>query len=204
MAESEVQITSSGGTRLRTDTKTISAVTRHQEYMLQGEHSLPTYGIHAALISVQTLNDHALQIMAGSTLPVRIRLIEIWQAGLAGAAGTAAFDILRLTTAGTGGGSITPRPLDSADSASGATVMSLPTTKGTEGVQIKRGRLGMVAAQPSNPNGQPLTLWSARPDGKPLIIPAGTANGIAIKVVGNATSPASVDLYVEFVETTFV
>lgn len=203
MSESEVQITSSGGTRLRTDTKSIGGQTRHQEYMLQGEHSLPAYAVHAAGISAATLDAHAIQIMAGSTLPVRLRRIWIWQANLAGGAATVAFDLLRLTTAGTGGGTITPRPLDSADAASGATVMSLPTSKGTEGVQLIRGRLGVVSAQPTNPNGQPLVLCDARPDSKPVIIPAGAANGLAIKVVGNVAS-LTVDIYAEFVETTFV
>jgi hypothetical protein len=203
MAESEIQVTSSGGTRVRTDTKSIGGQTRHQEFFLQGEHSLAAYGVHAAGLSIATLNDHLIQIMAGSSLVVRLRRIWIWQAALAGAANTVAFDLLRLTTAGTGGGTITPRPLDSADSASGATVMSLPTVKGTEGVQIIRGRLGIVAAQPTNPNGQPLVLWDSRPDSKPLIIPSGTSNGIAVKVVGNVAT-ATVDVYAEFVETSFV
>lgn len=203
MAESEIQVTSAGGTRVRTDTKSIGGQTRHQEYHLQGEHSLATYAVYAGSVSITNANDHVFQIMAGSTLPVRIRVIRVWQAGLAGTVNTGAFDVFRLTTAGTGGTAITPRPLDSADAASGATAMTLPTVKGTEGVALLRARLAMVAAQPTNADG-PLVVYEARTDAKPLIIPSGTSNGIALKNLSAIASPASVDFYVEFVETSFV
>jgi hypothetical protein len=63
--------------------------------------------------------------------------------------------------------------------------MTLPTVKGTEGAALWSGSVYMMqtigaSAQLQNPI---LDLDFDRPRSKPIIIPAGTANGICIKWV---------------------
>jgi hypothetical protein len=141
--------------------------------------------------------------MAGSTLKVRIRRIRFEQSGNATTAAALPVSVYRLTTAGTGGTSVTPRPFDSADAACGATAMTLPTAKGTEGVMLLRTivlmRQGLATA---GSTADDVWLWEQHPGEPPIVIPAGTSNGIAIKnesaIAGATCIPA-----IEFIETSF-
>jgi hypothetical protein len=193
-----------GSKNLHTWSKTIGASLVADEFVLPGEFPYATYRLTAANISIATLNDHVIQLMAGSSLNVRLRYFRVVQAGNAATAALASFGLFRLTTAGTGGTAITPRPHDSADSASGATGMTLPSGKGTEGVQLDQTRLPMrqaFLATSTQVDGQ--YVWQQGPFEKPIIIPAGTTNGLAIKSQ-TAIAGASVDVVMVFVETAFV
>jgi len=201
MANSIIQVTSGGGPKISTWNRTIGANSVEEQFLLPGEYPYASYVVVAGGVSAATANAHLIQLMAGSSLNVRIRRIEIYQAGLSSAVNTVAIDTFRLSSAGTGGGVVTPAPLDTTDSASGATAQTLPSSKGTETTVLDRFRLGVVAAQPTNLyTFQPLYAQGANT--KPLMIPAGTANGIALKIVGNCAG-LTLDVSIEFVETAF-
>jgi len=196
MAESIVQVTEGTGKKLHTFQRTIGANSVEDEVVLLGENYLAGYTVApVANISIATVNAHALQIMAGATLNVYIRRIEVYQSVLATAAGYMGLAVYRLSTAGTGGTVYTPSKLDPADAASGATAMTLPTAKGTEGVALWLGTFSLMQTHAaSTPQNQPLAVIDfERPRSKALKIAAGTANGIALKLtVGNAGASINV------------
>lgn len=202
MAENIVEVTAGSGTKLHSWSRTIGANTVHDEFTLPGEFPYGSYVAVAESISIATANDHVLQIMAGASLNVRIRYIRIEQSANASAAANAGFQILRLTTAGTGGTTVTPARYDTSDSASGATAQTLPSSKGTESTLLDRCTLSMRAS--ANPGtAEDVYEWTQKPGMKPIIIASGTSNGIALKSITAVTS-ASVHVHVEFVETAFV
>lgn len=190
MAESLVQVTEGSGKKLHTWNRTIGANSVEDEYVLLGENALASYVISSSFgipggVSTATANSHLLQIMAGASLKVRVRRIEVHQAVAATTAALMHTQILRLTTAGTGGTVIGFAGLDPTDAASGATVMTLPTVKGTEGTGIVSTHAYMMQTIAASAQlGQPIAVWDFdRPRSKPLILAAGTTNGIAVKNV---------------------
>lgn len=205
MSEAFVNVTEGSGKKLHTNQTTIGANDVHDEYTVPGEYPLETYSCSSGTVSGATSADHVLQLMAGGTKKVRIRRITLQQGALITTAAEFSLDIVRLSTAGTGGTAITPRPLDSADAASGAAAMSLPTVKGTEGVVIAP-RLRFWAIQTTGTAGLsgqgPRVEWVPAPGMKSIVIPAGTANGIALKVT-TGRAGITVDASIEFVETSF-
>lgn len=203
-----IRVSEGTGKRIATGaTYTENSQTVQDEKAILGEPYLASYTAGwATLASLATVNAHLLQIMAGASLKVRIRRVEVGLVGLATTAAIASLNIYRLTSAGTGGTAQTPSPLDPADSASGATVMSLPTAKGTEGVKIASAWpiiYQTVGASTISPVGGIVALWDFdRPRSKPLVIAAGAANGIAIKSE-IAIAGASVAFNVWFDEVPF-
>jgi hypothetical protein len=203
MAESNVNVTEGSGKRLHTFNRTIGAVSVEDEFMLPGEFPYATYSVSVNLVATTTSLSHVMQIMAGASLNVRVRRIRIKQRDGPAAITVMDFAVLRLTTAGTGGTAITPRPYDTADAAAGATAQTLPTAKGTEGVFLwQEGFWFATAAIPAT-GSKDFIEWVQLPGSKPIIIPAGTTNGIAIKNTG-AVAASSVSVDIEFVETNFV
>lgn len=203
MPESFVGVTQGSGTKLHTFQRTIGVNVVEDEFTVPGEYPLPTYAVVAPSVSIGTVNDHALQIMAGAAVYVRIRRIRVEQAALATTANTVTFSVIRLSTAGTGGTAITPVPFDTGEAAASATAMTLPTAKGTEGGELVRRRFFSVQTAPvGGLVGVPHWEWVQLPGEKPIIISSGVTNGIAIKVVG-AAAGATADISVEFIQTTF-
>lgn len=183
MTASSIQITQGSGTRLATDAYAEGGNIVHNEKIVLGEQNLASY-VAVAAMSTATANSHLLQIMAGPSLRVRIRRIEYYLNSLATTAALGNVDIRRLTTAGSGGSTIAAPPLDPADVAAAASVMQLPTTKGTEAAaQLWSGTAYyMQTIGASTPLVQPiLAVDFDRPRSRPLVIAAGTSNGIAIK-----------------------
>jgi hypothetical protein len=162
---------------------------------VEGEPELAAYTVStSSAIALSTANEHLMQIMAGASLRVGIRRIRVYQVAAAASTGLDAFAIYRLTTAGTGGGSITPVALDPADGAAGAAAMTRPTSKGTEG-SLVRYRNGLVHATETSIGLNPIVEWDfTMLRTKCLWIAAGTSNGIAVK---NLTSDASATVRVE-------
>lgn len=186
MAEGYVNVTEGSGKKLHSYQRVIGTNTVEDEVTLFGEPYVPSYVCsQAGGISTATLDSHIFQLMAGSTLHVYVRRIEIYQASLVTTAALIPFGLYRLTTAGTGGTSVTPRPLDTDDSAAGATGQTLPSSKGTEGVRLLRQHAYLAQTAPVSPAGEAskvLVLDFPRLIGKALRIPAGTTNGIAVKI----------------------
>ena len=203
MGETTIAVNPSGSTLLHAWSKTVSAQTVYDEFTLPGEFPYASYSVQAGSISVATTADHVLQLMAGSTLNVRIRRITVMQSTLVTTAAFLPLIVLRLTTAGTGGTSITPSKFDNADAPAGATAMTLPTAKGTEGVELFRRQMALTQTLATSSSIVPAWEWIQLPNEKPLIIPAGTSNGICVKV-GGGRAGAAVDVTVEFVETSFL
>lgn len=192
MAESLVQVTEGSGKKLHTWSRSIGANTVEDEAVYLADQPLASYSINTAAASLATANDHVLQIMAGASLPVYVRRIQFMQVGLATTAGFSSVQILRLTTAGTGGTASTVAPLDTTDPAAGCTGMTLPTVKGTEGTRLWIGSIGVVQTIPAaGANPLILDLDFDRLRIKPIRIPAGTANGICVKII-TATAAATV------------
>lgn len=201
MTEATLAVTAGSGTLLRTDTKTISSNTVHREFMLIDDWSLPTYTVTAAGVATTTAASHLMQLMAGSSLNVRIRRIRVTQNAAAGSVSVYPLQLVRVTTAGTGGTAITARPYDTAASAAGAAGMTLPSAKGTEGNILWDESIWLATG--AIPGVLNKFEWVQLPNSQPLIIAAGTSNGIVIKnTSGIATS--TLDIAVEFTETSYV
>ena len=205
MAESIVQVTEGTGKKLHTWSRTVGANTVEDEAVFQAEYPLATYTAYGENLSGATANDHLVQLMAGASLYVRVRRILVQQNANATTVARAGFQLLRLTTAGTGGGAVTPAKADTADAAAGAAGMTLPTVKGTESTIYKTGLLIARQAYLATASQQelPYVLYEARPDAKPLIIPTGATNGIAIKST-SANAASTWNVWIEFVETSFL
>lgn len=200
MAEGNINFSEGSGKRIHTWDRTISSTLVQDQFMLPGEFPYASYVATANGISTATSGDDLMQVMAGSSLNVRVRRIVLRQQAAASAVASTVIQIVRLTTAGTGGTSVTPRQLDSADAASGATSMTLPSAQGTAGNILWNRAIWLgTAAIPV------VDVWEWRhlPDSKPIIIPAGTSNGIALNLVTGVAS-ASLTIDVEFVETAFL
>lgn len=205
MAESTIEVTAGSGTKIHAWSRTVGANTVLDEVTLPGEYHGATYTVSASGMSTATASSHLLQIMAGSSLNVYIRRIRIEQLANATTAALNSYLLIRLSSAGTGGTSLTPAPLDTSDSASGATAMTLPSAKGTETTEIRRETLVMrqafltTATQPE----ETITWeWLPTHGVKALRIPAGTSNGICVKN-GSAVAAGTVIVYVEFVELSY-
>lgn len=199
MTVSSLEITAGSGTHIHTNSRSISSVTRHDQYIQQGEGAYPTYRATAAGISIATSADHIMQIMADGTNYTRLKWFEIMPTDDVPASATVAFiTVLRLTTAGTGGTNLGSSGHDSADTYAGG-VMSLPTAKGTEGSTLWHFRLPLQSAHPF----QSLYRWEARYDTKPVIFGTGTAAGIAWKIQTGIAS-CTVQLNAEFSVTSFL
>jgi hypothetical protein len=192
VAESFLAVTSGSGTKLHTFNRTIGANSVEQQVIQHAEPYLAGYTVTTAATSIATAAAHILQIMAGSSLPVYLRSLRVYQIGLATSAAIVAWDLFRLSTAGTGGTAITPAPLDTTDAASGATAMTLPTGKGTETTKLGSFSSQLIQTVGTGGSGSNPMLIDITPDWllrmKVHRIAAGTANGIALKQVTGAAA----------------
>ena len=200
MAESFVAYTPGSGGKLHSATRTIGANTVDEEIMVLGEPYLPVYTVTAPGVASTTANSHLIEVMAGSSANLRIRKIILTQfAG--GAVSAMELQILRLTTAGTGGTPITPNALRGADPAAGATAMTLPSAKGTEGVVLWQEAIWLGALATPSPTNN--LRWFQDLQSQPIVIATGTSNGFAIKNT-NAVATSSFDITIQFVETAWL
>lgn len=198
MAEGFINFTEGSGKKLRTWNRTIGANSTEEQFVIPGEYPTPSYMVYATAVSGATAASHTIQLMAGASLNVRVR--RIFLHAIAATVGTVRFEVVRLTTAGTGGTALTVGKMDNGDAAVGATAMTLPTVKGTEGAFLWPITVGSAAAAPQSAVNE--SGWVQHPNSKAIIIPAGTANGIALKCSGLAAT--TFDVAMEFTETSFV
>lgn len=202
MAESTINFTEGSGKKLHTFQRTIGANNVEDQTTIQGEHYLATYSVVFDVGGVA--NDHIIQIMAGGTLNVRIKSIDIEQSGNLTTASLLKFSLFRLTTAGTGGTAVTPAKYDNGDAASGATAMTLPTVKGTEGAELAK--FAIVARQAILATASQTDdrwHWEQKPGLKPIVIAAGTTNGICIKTLVTLAGGGMMGT-IELAETNFL
>ena len=202
MAEGYINLTEGSGKKSHTFQRTIGANTVEDSIVIPGEHYLAAYSVVGA-VSVATTNDHFIQLMAGGSLNVRIRRMFVEQEANATTAAAKAFEVLRLTSAGTGGSAVTPAKYDPADGAAGATAMTLPSSKGSESSVLHRFVLPLrQAILATGAQVDDIWEWEQHPGMKPIIIAAGTSNGIAIKILSGAAG-ATMVATIEFTEANF-
>ena len=204
MPESIVQVTEGSGKKLHTFQRTIGANVVEDEVVILGEQHLATYTTATGSTSAATAASHLLQLMAGAALNLYIRRVWIYQAAAITAAAIVPLTILRLTTAGTGGTVVGSVQLDNSDAAPGATAMTLPTVKGTEGNTIGQVIDALpVQTLPTGGASLLLAFWDFSVlRSKAPRVPAGAANGICIKNPA-AAAGLTVHVTVEFVEANF-
>lgn len=197
-----VQVTEGAGKRLAATTYTENGQTVFDQKFVAGEPYLASYTIVIPNVVLSTANSHMGEVMAGSSLNVRIRKVRLRSRSGAAAVTLVGLQCIRLSTAGTGGTVVTPAKLNPADAAAGCTAMSLPTAKGTETTTVydESFTCGTATILTTTPEIQ----WPDEPDEltEPLIIPAGTSNGICIKNPA-ALATATVDLLIWVTETSF-
>lgn len=201
MPISYVQVTEGSGRKIRSHQSVDGADTVEQWSVVLGEPFLAQYAVAVSTaVALTAANSHVLQIMAGASLRVGVRRIVVSQIVAATATAQCLFEVRRLTTAGAGGTAWTPNPTDPADAASGATAMTLPTAKGTEGVSLWEEVALLHQTMTTVGINRVLSLdWTGTRTGA-LWIAAGTSNGIALKNV-TAISPATVHITAELVES---
>lgn len=201
MPESTLAVTPGSGLNLRTNSRTVSALTVHEQAMLAAEGNAATYTAIARAVSTATAASHLLALQGDGTNYGRIRRITIRQALAPGAAATADIRVFRTSTAGTGGTSISCRPFDAADTNPyGGDARSLPAAAGTVGDQLLQFRLGLNTGT----NLTNAVEWTAHGGNtKPIIFGSAVTSGIAVRIeTGIATS--TVDVEIEFVVTSYL
>jgi hypothetical protein len=200
MAESTLGVTeaSSPGKFLHTWSRSIGSTTREETATYMAEYPLATYTA-AATMRANTANSHLLAIQGDGTNYVRVRRITIVPANILSTASTLEIQVLRTSTAGSGGTTVNARAFDPGDTSPYAgSVLSLPTSKGSEGDLLKRFRLGIPASNPITNSVE----WKEEDNSKPMIVGNSTANGLAIKVIPSAAT--ELDVEVEFVVTPYL
>lgn len=203
MGESYTNVTEGSGKKQHSWQRTVGANNVEDSFILPGEFPHPSYMISAYNISTATSSSHIVQLMAGSSNVVRVRRINIRQKTAAGTAAIAEFDVLRLTSAGTGGSVLGNNKMVDGDAAAGASAMTLPSSKGTEGTSVAYLSLLMVATATTVGGTDTRDQWVSHPSLEPIVIPAGTSNGIAVKLVAGIASGA-VTVLIEFSETSYL
>lgn len=135
-------------------------------------------------ISFATANAHLLQIMAGTSKRFALRRLKLWLTAAATAAAIKQMQLVLLTTAGTGGGAITPCAIDRADTTFSGASQTLPSSKGTESDILWEFDCAAWAAVPTTGILPPIIdeEWDDR-GSKSIVIPAGTSNGLALKLI---------------------
>lgn len=200
MSDASIKILDGDGATeyLHTDEKSYGGTNKNDQYTLLADSRRVTYTAVMEAVSCATSAAHVAILQADGTNYTKLWGIDIQQVGLPTAA-LANFQILRTTTAGSGGTSISAYPMDGADTSPyGGVIQTLPSSKGTEGVMLLKRRISMVAALPVSSD----QSWSWRADTNQKPITVGTANtgGVCLKIVTGIAS-LTVDVILHFYTT---
>ena len=198
--DSVVQITEGSGKYLGYTVRSMASNTVYQQHVLVSEPYLPTYTVSVTTAVAVGANDHLLQIIAGPLNRVLMRRLLVTQLAGASASTKAVMQLLRLTTAGTGGTAYTPRATDPTSDTTGATARAgVSASKGTEGNILWTGT-GTYLATAATAGATPILdlVWDD-PRSQPPTIAAGTSNGLALKAI-TAITTGTIHIYAEFSE----
>lgn len=201
IANDNILIDQGSTTKLGYYSRTDGTNTVYLVKQVDDEPFQPTYIIIAQAIPLSTANSHILAVMAGASLKVLVRRITVTQVANANAIAQTSMRLFRLSTAGSGGGALTPALYDTADAAAGATALTLNSSKGTETTQVSQ-RRWLIHTTATTIGLLPL-VWDFRGlRTKGLVIPTGTSNGLALKNVSSDTT-ATVDVEMEIAESPY-
>jgi hypothetical protein len=64
-------------------------------------------------------------------------------------------------------------------------------------------RFAMAVRSAATSGSEDYHEWEQLPNAGPIVIPAGTTNGIAVKILNGIATTTSINVYIEFVETAF-
>lgn len=183
MADTFLEVTQGTGTKLHTFDRTIGANTVHDEVVLLGEPYVAAYAVATRGVAMPAANAHLIEVRAGTTLITRVRRIRVFQWATAAAAATFQAAVIRITTAGTGGTTLTAQPFDTADTAFTGSVMHSPTADGTDGVELIPFFMACTNVVPIKAVENEWVRDFPADGPKAIKIAAGTSNGIAINVL---------------------
>jgi hypothetical protein len=200
MTTSAIAVTEGSGKNIWTDQRSVSSVNREAQYVLLAEPALPTFNVTAEGVSCATSSSHLLQIMAGSSLYVRVHKIVVTQLAAATSIANPAIKIIRISTAGTTGTAVAVLQADMADTAS-LTGLSLPSSKGTETALFHSAAITLRTSTWVEAAG--VWVWEPPARTKPLVITAGTSNGIVV-AIGTGVAGATVNITATCTETAWL
>jgi len=182
--------------------RSVDAATVETYKYVEDEPFMATYTVVGqTALGISTANSHIFQIMAGGTLRVGLKRLVLEQVANATTTARIQLQAWALTTAGTGGTALTPRALDPLSATVGATVMTLPSSKGAEN-SIRDQRHHLIHTTATTVGVERL-VWEwgdGRHQG--IWITAGVSNGIAIKCVPSDAS-ATFRFSLTFVEASY-
>ena len=168
--------------------------------------SLPYIATHRMVmgpVRMATASSHLFQFMGSGLNRTLLRYVEVTQVGNAASGQRLELEIRALSTRGTGGTAITPTVNDSSiDTASTATGMTLPSSKGNEGNLIakKSGPILTTAATAGHERVARFTFpENGVPTSKPPTFAAGSTTGWALKNIQSDTT-ATLLIEVEYEE----
>lgn len=201
MSDSALGIATGTDAYLHSQQRTVGGTAVEEQVVRPSFPTDATYSVLADDISTASPNSHLLQVMADGTNYCRLLRLTIVPTDDAPASDALfKFQVLRLTTAGTGGAAINDAPYDDGDSY-GGDMRSLPTAAGTEGQLLLKGYMSMDSA----PAGRDNVAWVWEPSkwGKPITFGPDATDGIVVKVE-NAVASAAVLLIAEIAVTTYL
>lgn len=202
MPNSQIQINEGTGKGIAHWERTKDVGTVQEQQVVLSEPFLAGYTVSVTTaITLATAGNHLLQLMAGANNHLILRRIQVWQLAVASAAQACVFQLLRLTTAGTGGTSYTPRKKDPADGVAEATAMANITggSRGTESDILWTGVGYCFSAVPSVY--VPLVDLDFRDDhSKAPRAASGGTLGIALKNITGVTTTPTVHIFAEIDE----
>jgi hypothetical protein len=202
MTESLIGVAEGTDKYLHTEARTIGGTAREEQIVHEGQPYLPTYTAWGDDLSTAVANDHLLAVMAdGSNYTRLVRLSVVPTEDFPASDSTLKLNLVRLSTAPSGGGTATVVEHDANDSAYGGTAETLPSSKGTEGDILRTFYLDMAST--ATDQGRDRILWTPPRYSKPIVFGTATSDGIALKVIDTVAS-AAVVVHMEFVVTTYL
>lgn len=190
MAGTDSQVTvveGASGKMLAHTQRSVASNTVYQQQSVISEAYLPSYTGVVTTAMTMGANDHLFELQGSTINRLYLRKIEVFQLANATAV-SAAVQLMRTTTAGTGGSSYPPVALDPTSSVTTATFRGgLSANKGTEGAVLGEWTMQMFAAPGVLAIPALVQEWSD-PRVQPPTISAGNANGLALKLITAVTS----------------
>ena len=169
--------------------------------LVQGTSSRPTYAVNTLTAAPTAANYTVLTIEAGAAKIPRLRRVIISHPGFGTAAAALTFEVIRTTAASSVGTVVTPSVYDTSvpDAAySGVARSNGPTI--TAGTQITTFTIFQPATLPGAFT--PVVFEFYGQNSKPLVIPTGVTNGLALRCINGNAGATGFCASLEFTEET--